>query len=212
MPLDGDLLIGFLLVGGAIVLSPGPDTLLVTRNSLQGRSVGLATVIGVQLGMLCHSVLAVLGVSALLAAWPTGLQAIAVAGAAYLAWLGVQCFRSGFLSLSDLDAGAVAPRRALRDAFFTNLLNPKVILLYVSLMPPFVAPALGRIWLQLSIFCALLLLMTLAWQIPLWLLAGRARALLARPAVQRAVNWSTGAILLFFAMLLLWDHLLKTRL
>ena len=75
-------------------MSPGPDTIVILRHALvSGRGAGFAAVAGVQVGMAVHTVLAVAGISVVVATSPTLFKAVAVIGAAYLAWLGVQGFR-----------------------------------------------------------------------------------------------------------------------
>lgn len=202
--------VGFTLTAAAIVASPGPDTMLILRNSFAGGTrVGLYTVAGVQLGLLGHTAMAVLGLAALLAASPIAFKIIAVCGALYLAWLGVQTLRSGVMAGDPEKSGGlkITAAGAVRDATFTNLLNPKVILLFLALMPQFVDTARGNVSLQMLVFSAWLLVLNILWQSPLALLAKAMRRLLLRPAAQRAVNWLTGAILLFFAGLLLYDYI-----
>ena len=202
--------LGFTLTAAAIVASPGPDTMLILRNSfIGGRRVGLYTVAGVQLGLLGHTMMAVLGLAALLAASPIAFKIIAICGAIYLAWLGVQTLRSGIISGDPAQDGGlkVTAAGAVRDATFTNLLNPKVILLFLALMPQFVDTSRGHVSLQMLVFSAWLLILNVIWQSPLALLAEFMRRLLLRPQAQRAVNWLTGAILLFFAGLLLYDYI-----
>lgn len=202
--------LGFTLTAAAIVASPGPDTMLILRNSfIGGRRVGLYTVAGVQLGLLGHTLMAVLGLAALLAASPIAFKIIAICGAIYLAWLGVQTLRSGIISGDPAqDRGLkVTAAGAVRDATLTNLLNPKVILLFLALMPQFVDTSRGHVSVQMLVFSAWLLILNVIWQSPLALLAEFMRRLLLRPQAQRAVNWLTGAILLFFAGLLLYDYI-----
>jgi threonine/homoserine/homoserine lactone efflux protein len=208
-PLDWPHFLGFTLTAGAIILSPGPDTILILRNSFAGdRRVGLFTVAGVQLGLLTHTLAATLGLSLLLAEWPSAFKFIAVAGAAYLGWLGVQTLRGGMIAVSPGQAALrVTALGGLRDAAFTNLLNPKVILLFLALMPQFVAIERGQVALQMLLLSLWLVLLNILWQVPLSLLAQTMRGFLLRPRAQMALNWTAGAILLFFAGLLLWEYI-----
>ena len=205
-------LIKFLLTAGAIVLSPGPDTMLILRNTLVGgRTIGLMTVAGVQLGLLGHTLAATLGLSLVLQSWPLAFKIIAVLGAAYLGYLGFQTLRAGVLPAQNGAPGVlrVTAWSALRDATLTNLLNPKVILLFLSLMPPFVNVEGGRVVAQLLTLSALLILINILWQAPLALLAEAMRRLLLGPRAQMWLTWATGLILLFFAGLLLWDNVVS---
>jgi homoserine/homoserine lactone efflux protein len=162
------------------------------------------------LGLAGHTLATVLGLSLVIAASKTALAIIAIVGASYLAFLGWLAFRSGVVSFGEVTASAGAPYvsapRALRDGLISNLFNPKIILMFLSLMPQFLQPESGSIPAQLAIMGAIYIAMSLAWQVPLAILAGRVRGWLARPSVQRGINWSTGAILLGFAALMLYDH------
>ena len=202
-----------LLTAAAIVVSPGPDTTLIVRHTLtSGLPAGMGAVVGTNIGLLGHTVATVLGLSLIIAASKTALAVIAIVGAAYLAYLGWQAFRAGVVSFSDATASVGAPyvsaKRALRDGLISNLFNPKIILLFLSLMPQFVRPEAGSVPRQLAIMGALLIAMSIAWQVPLALAAESVRGWLARPAVQRGINWATGAVLLGFAALMLYDHVL----
>ena len=212
---DPAVLIAYLLTAGAIVVSPGPDTTLIVRHTLtSGLPAGLGTVAGTTIGLLGHTLATVLGLSIIIAACPTALAAIAICGASYLAWLGWQAFRAGVISFGDATANKGAPyvsgKLALRDGLISNLVNPKVILLFLSLMPQFIQPATehGSVPAQLAVMGAILIAMSLAWQVPLVLAAESVRGWLARPSVQQGINWVTGAILLGFAGLMLYDHVL----
>lgn len=207
MLVDATTLAAFVLAISAIVLSPGPDTMLILRYTMNGgQRVGLATVAGVQAGLAVHTTLAVLGLSLVIASSPTLFQAIAVAGALYLAWLAVGCVRAGTVRVNG-DPGMPPGRlEAARDAMLTNLLNPKVVLLFLALMPNFVNVERGQVPLQLAILGAVLILVNVMWQVPLSLMAEAVRRWLATPNVQRAVNWATGTILMLFAAFMLHDH------
>jgi threonine/homoserine/homoserine lactone efflux protein len=210
---DPATLLAYLLTAGAIVISPGPDTTLILRFTLtSGLPAGLGAIAGGTLGLCGHTMATVLGLSLLIAASKTALAAIAIVGASYLAWLGWQAFRAGVIQFGSATASVGAPfisaPRALRHGLVTNLFNPKVILLFLSLMPQFVRPESGTVPKQLAIMGAVYIAMSLAWQVPLALMAERVRGWLGRASVQRGINWATGAILLGFAALMLYDHVL----
>lgn len=207
---DFALLGTFALAATAIVVSPGPDTMLILRAALtSGRGAGFAAVSGVQLGLGVHTALAAAGVSTLIAASPFLFKTLAVTGACYLAWLGVQGFRSG----GRLVVGAaqvVTVGRACRDALLCNVLNPKVIVLFLALYPNFIDTGRGHVARQVAILSAILLMINVAWQTGLVLGADFARRWLVRPVVQRAIGQGTGAILLAFAAAMLWEHVART--
>ncbi len=207
LAVDPPALGAFVLAAAALVVSPGPDTMLILRYTLtSGQRVGMATVAGVQLGLAAHTAAAVAGLSLLIVSVPALFQAVALAGAAYLAWLGVQSFRAGVTAAGGDDGGRIGAGKALRDAMITNILNPKVIVLFLALMPGFVRPERGQVPLQLATLGATLVVVNVVWQAGLAMAAEWARRWLSRPRVQRAISWATGAILLGFAAVMAWEH------
>lgn len=209
MPVDAGTLLAFILTAGAIVLSPGPDTVLILRYALNsGRNVGIATVLGVQIGLLGHTMLAIFGISVIVASSPVLFKLVATFGAAYLAWLGIQGLRGSTLKFES-GGKVLGWKRAMIDAIICNLLNPKVIILFLALLPNFVHPQKGQLALQLVILAIVLIAMNLLWQMPLVWAAGAVKKWLSRPRVQKTVNATAGAFLLFFSGLMLWEHLIK---
>ncbi|MCU0839193.1 MAG: LysE family transporter [Rhodospirillales bacterium] len=197
----------FALAAAAIVVSPGPDTLVILRSALaSGARAGLAAVLGVQLGLLVHTVLAAVGITAVIASSPTLFTMIAVAGAAYLAWLGWQGLRAtGRLALAG-SGQALPPAVCLRHAMLTNVLNPKVIVLFFALYPNFIAIGHGRITAQLTVLSTALIAINVAWQAGLVWFADRARHWLANATAQMWISRGTGAILIAFAAAMLINH------
>jgi threonine/homoserine/homoserine lactone efflux protein len=206
MPVDVATLGAFAVAAGAIVLSPGPDTMLILRYALtSGRAAGLAAVAGVQVGLVVHTALAAAGVSALIASSPVLFQGLAVAGAAYLAWLGLQGFHSqGALGIGY--AARAGAGRACRAAILCNVLNPKVIVLFLALYPNFLAISRGNVAAQVAALSVVLIAINVAWQVALVCGAEFARRWLMRPNVQRTVGRVTGGILIAFAAIMLWEH------
>jgi threonine/homoserine/homoserine lactone efflux protein len=146
-------LLAFLVAALLITASPGPDNLMVLSIGIsKGRRQGVAFGLGCALGCLSHTALAVIGVSALVAASPLAFSALKWAGGLYLVWLGVQALRSA--------GGSTAPSQAAADSrlarlFFkgvvANAINPKVVLFFLSFLPQFVVPAQGAVGLQLGV-------------------------------------------------------------
>lgn len=208
MPVEPAIWAAFLLTAGAVVVTPGPDTMLILRNAMAGgRPVGMATVMGVQLGILIHTALAVLGISVLIATSPILFRAVAVSGALYLGWLGIQSILGrGSLTLG---AAAKAPsrKRAFVDAMLCNLLNPKVILLFLALFPQFLSVGEVPIATQLLFLAATLVVINVLWQAPMALIAGRIQGWMTKPGFALATRWVTGVIFIGFAILMLVEHL-----
>lgn len=206
MPVDGGTLAAFALAAVAIVIAPGPDTFLILRCALAAPAAGYAAVLGVQLGLLVHTALAVLGLSLLIARSPVLFNALAFAGAAYLAWLGFRGLRHSASLSAAVATPRLSPARACRDAMVTNLLNPKVLVLFLALYPNFVAYDRGQVPAQLIALSLTLIAINVAWQAPLAWAANHARRWLVRPATRTATTRVASAILLGFAVFLLYDH------
>ena len=209
IPIDPTLLGGFIVAAVAIIVSPGPDTIVILRHALTGgRGTGLAAVSGVQLGLLVHTALAVAGISLLVASSPVLFQGLTVMGAVSLAWLGIQSLRGvGGLEVETGPAPA-GDARACREAALCNILNPKVILWFLALLPNFVNPEAGDVIAQLIALSALLIALNILWQTPMALAADGVRRWLGRPETMHAVNRVSGVILLGMAALMLGQHLL----
>ncbi len=209
MPIEPAVLGAYVLAVGALIVSPGPDTLLILRYAMtSGRRAGLAAVAGVQVGLLGHTALAVAGISLIIASSPVLFKSVAVAGALYLGWLGVQGFRRRDALGLGGGGGRVSPRRALGDAALCNLLNPKVILLFLALLPNFIEPDRGNVTAQLLFLAGVLIFINTCWQTPMAWAADSLRHWLDRPARQMAISRLTGSILLAFAALMIYEHLL----
>ena len=151
--LTPEQLTGFLLAAVLITATPGPDNLMVlglgiSRGRLQGMVFGL----GCALGCLSHTLLAVLGVSALIAASPWAFSWLKIGGGLYLLWLGWQALRSR----GGAQVGAVqTPEEPLMRLFFkgvlANAINPKVVLFFLSFLPQFVVAERGDVPLQMAV-------------------------------------------------------------
>jgi len=208
MPVEMAVLGAFIVAVTALVMSPGPDTMLILRYTLtSGQKAGFAAVAGVQLGLLIHTLLAVLGVSLIIASSPVLFKSVAIAGAAYLGWLGVQGLRGGGALSLHGDDSVVSTGKACRDAILCNLLNPKVILLFLALFPNFVDAGRDDVPVQLITLAATLIAINVLWQAPMAWVAEAVRRWLISPAVAGAMARGTGAVLVAFALLMLYEHL-----
>jgi len=200
LAVEPSVLGAFVIAVAAIVVSPGPDTLIILRSApSSGRGAGFAAVTGVQFGLLVHTLLAVLGLSLIVASSPTLLRVIAVAGAAYLAFLGVRGLGAAGAHALDVNRPPIGVAEACRDGALTNLLNPKVIALFLALFPNFVDPGRGHVPGQLATLAVTLIVVNTLWQAPMAWAAARARRWLAEPVWQRRLSRLSGAALLAFA-------------
>jgi len=131
----------FLLTGILLNLTPGPDTFYILGRSLaQGRGAGVASVLGISTGSLVHTFAAAFGLSALLATSASAFLAIKFAGAAYLVYLGARMLFSRSSAAAIPAAFSSSGFWAVyRQGLLTNVLNPKVALFFLALMPQFIA-------------------------------------------------------------------------
>ncbi|RMD00718.1 LysE family translocator [Aquitalea palustris] len=137
-----------------ITLSPGPDNLMVLSLGIaKGRRQGMAFGLGCALGCLTHTVLAAIGVSALIAASPLAFGLLKIAGGAYLVYLGWHAIRSRGSRLQASDAAADGTPLAahFRKGLLANAINPKVVLFFLAFLPQFVNPAQGHGGWQIAI-------------------------------------------------------------
>ncbi|MFN3317453.1 MAG: LysE family translocator [Allorhizobium sp.] len=133
-----------------MVLTPGPNMIyLVSRSICQGPMAGLISLGGVALGFVVYMLLTAFGITVLLLAVPFAFEVLKFCGALYLGWLAWQALRPGGRSPFQVrDLPADSPRKLFVMGLVTNLLNPKVAILYMSLLPQFIDPARGSVLLQ----------------------------------------------------------------
>jgi RhtB (resistance to homoserine/threonine) family protein len=208
--LDGNIL-AFVVVATVIVVVPGPDMALVLRNGLRGgRRAALATALGVNAGLVVWALAAALGIAALLQASATTFTLLKLAGAAYLAYLGIRLLLDSFRARRP-PGTAVAPAppltasAALRQGLLTNLLNPKVAVVYTTFIPQFVQPGSGA-GARTMLLAATFVLMGTVWLTAYALaVAGVGRAL-ARPTMRAWVERATGAVLVALGVRLAFER------
>lgn len=150
MPVPENL-VYFIGVSVALTVAPGPDVIFLASQGLAGGPrAGLAVALGLSSGLLVHTTLAALGVSALFAASPAAFNAVKWAGAAYMVWLARGSFREqpAAAGAQPLAGGSAA---LYRRGVIMNLLNPKVALFFLALLPQFVDPARGSVRAQMAI-------------------------------------------------------------
>lgn len=191
----------FTLAAGLLVLLPGPDTLVILRSIVRGgRRRGIATVLGIQTGLLLWITAAVLGLAALLRASEVAYAVLRIVGAVYLVWLGVQSLRA---QGARLDADGSGHPRLGRTGYWagllSNVLNPKIGVFFVTFLPAFV-PAGAAVVPTLLLFGAVFIALNLAYQLPLVVLADCVARLVSRSRVRRAMDVVTGTVLVGFGI------------
>ncbi|MFF2506416.1 LysE family translocator [Streptomyces sp. NPDC058067] len=187
-----------------LIMIPGPDQALITRNALAGgRRAGLLTMVGGMLGLSVHVGAAVLGISALLLASATAFAVLKVAGAAYLVWMGIATLRGARHTMKENAEGDGAGDQEarggkhLRHGFLSNALNPKVALFFVTFLPQFLPSnsVLPKALLLSLVFAVIYVL----WFSTYVFTVDRLGTWLRRPRVRARIEQVTGLLLIGFA-------------
>lgn len=194
----------FMLTSLVLNLTPGADTLFVmSRSARDGWRHGVVGAFGVGLGCLGHALAAALGVAALLAASRWAFEALRWAGAAYLAWLGVQMLRAAWRATPPPDAVPAAAAAPTLPATFaagllTNLLNPKVGLFFLAFVPQFVDVAAGHPFAAFVLLGGVFNLSGVGWLLVVALLTDRLRGRVA-PVWRRGLQALGGGLFVLLA-------------
>jgi threonine/homoserine/homoserine lactone efflux protein len=189
----------FVAVAVVIVITPGPDMAIVTRNALaHGRGAALMASLGITAGLLVWTVASVAGLAALLASSSEAFTVVKWLGAAYLAYLGLRTL----LSLREPAveapiglAGRAGGGSPFRQGLLSNLLNPKIAVLFTSLIPQFVSPGPSAT-IESVALAGVFAAIGLVWLVAYSIVASTASEALSRPPVRRAMNAITGVVLL----------------
>jgi RhtB (resistance to homoserine/threonine) family protein len=192
----------YLVIVVLIVLAPGPDTMVMLKNSLSGGfRGGLLASLGIVTGNALQGSAAALGLGVVIAKSQPVFLTLKWVGAAYLVFLGVQAlrfaWRGDYEGMAEVRRGKASAFRRFREGFLSNITNPKVLVLYLSILPQFLEPGRTTTW------DALVLAYTVAVIGGLWLLAllffvHRVRAWLKRRRVRRTLDGVTGTALIGF--------------
>jgi len=186
----------FLLAALGLLLIPGPAVLyIVTRSVAHGRKAGLASVLGIELATLCHSMAAAFGLSAILLASSLAFSLVKYLGAGYLIYLGIKTIFSKSASPTKDDSSTPSLLQMFRKGFLVNLLNPKTALFFYAFLPQFVNPERGSSILQILLLGALfVVLATITDSTYALLSSGVGRMITQRAGFQRIQKYVTGGI------------------
>ena len=196
-------LAAFALIALGMVLTPGPNMIyLVSRSICQGPAAGLVSLGGVALGFVFYVLCAALGITAVLMAVPYAYDALRIAGAFYLAWLAWQTLRPGGRSAFEVRTlPRDSSRRLFLMGFITSLLNPKIAVLYLSLLPQFIDPTEGSVFLQSLVLGGTQVAISVSVNALIAVSAGLIAALFAaRPRWLRMQRWLMGTVLAGLAL------------
>ena len=191
-------LLAFALVSLGMVLTPGPNMIyLVSRSISQGARAGLISLGGVAVGFIFYVCCAAFGITALLLTVPMAYDALRIGGALYLLYMAWQAIRPGGRSPVQVRE---LPKSSARTLFtmglVTNLLNPKIAVMYVSLLPQFIQPDQGSVWIQSLVLGLTQITISLSVNALIVFMAGSVALFFSsRPTWQIVQRWLMGTVL-----------------
>jgi threonine/homoserine/homoserine lactone efflux protein len=189
--------VAFAAIAAVIVLVPGPDMALVLRNGVAyGRRAAVSTALGINAGLLVWAVAAALGIAAVLHVSGTAFTLLKLAGAAYLVWLGARALVDAWRGSGETSPTQPPRRKAspFRQGLFSNLFNPKIALVYTTLIPQFVDRG-GLETAQTFLLAGTFIAMGIVWLTGYALLVAKIGAILRRSSVRRVINAVAGTML-----------------
>jgi threonine/homoserine/homoserine lactone efflux protein len=194
---SAETLLVFALVSLGMVLTPGPNMVyLISRSIAQGRAAGYVSLGGVALGFVVYMLCAAFGITALVMAVPYAYDALRLVGAAYLAWLAWQAATGRVTPFAPRALPVHGARQLFAMGLLTNLLNPKIAALYLSLLPQFIDPAAGSVLAQSLALGATQIAVSIAVNAAIVTAAGSVAGFLAgRPVWQRVQRWLMATVL-----------------
>ena len=196
----------FLLASAALTIAPGPDNMQVLMRGIsQGRAAGVTAALGFAAGCLFHTLLAAVGLAAVLRSSPVAFEIVKVAGGLYLVWIGWQALRSR--GAFSLEAGRpAAPKAAIfRQSVLGNMMNPKVTLFFLVFLPQFVDREAGRPELQMALLGLVFMAQTVVIFGAIGLAAGAVgRWLTRRPGAALWLNRMAGATFIALGVRAAW--------
>ena len=200
---DASTLFAYSVASILLFITPGPDmSLFLARTMASGRNAGLSSAMGANVGCVIHTLLAAFGVSALIAASPTGFLILKIVGAGYLLWLAVDAIRNGSsLNVSTLDRKPMTLLKSFILGISVNMTNPKVVLFFITFLPQFVSANdphvtgkllfLGLYFVNINVPLSIVMILG-AEKLVTWLKN--------KPRVMRGVDYSFAGVFAVFAL------------
>lgn len=202
----------FLGVAAIVIVLPGPDTAVVTKNVLvHGRRAALGTSLGVSAGLSVWTLAAALGVASVVRTSEVAFTVLKLIGALYLVWLGIQALRAANHAATPEATTEGERKRVMgvrggfRQGFLSDLANPKIGVFFTSLLPQFVDPG-QPVLIPFLILGGVFVLMTVVWLSAYCMVAARAAKTLQRPRVRAALDRITGIALIAIGLRLATEH------
>lgn len=207
--LDVQQILAFSLIALALALTPGPNMMyLVSRSICQGRQAGMISLGGVALGFVFYMLAASFGLTTILLAVPYAYETLKIAGAVYLLWMAWNALKPGGQSPFEIKSLSYdRPKKLFFMGFLTNLLNPKIAIMYLSLLPQFINPAHGHIFLQSILLGSIQILISITINALIAFSAGSIALFLSkRPMWSIFQKWLMGTVLAAMALRILLEQ------
>jgi len=180
-----------------VIVAPGPDNILVlTRGITLGRKAALVSAAGATTGLVCHSLFAAAGLSALLARSAVAFSVVKYAGAAYLIYLGARALLGRERFVLSEEVPPIGLRSVYVQALTSNVLNPKIAVFFLAYLPQFAGSSTGATSQLLGLGLAFALLTWVVFSVLALFSGGMGKWLRSRPKVARGLGWLTGGVLI----------------
>ncbi|WP_417815045.1 LysE family translocator [Thalassospira alkalitolerans] len=203
--MDWTQLVSFMLVTSLLVMSPGPNGVLIAKTvPTSGRAAGFANVAGFVTAFYVHGTLSILGISVILVQSAQLFLMVKIAGAAYLCWVGFKALRDSWRGIKTVAEVAPAKRRrtlavAYGDGFLTNVLNPKVSIFYLAAFPQFMPVGEGAMTSAFMLVCVHASI-NVIWFTAMIVLLSRLTGMARNGSFQRALKAVTGSVFIVFGI------------
>lgn len=203
-PVDPHRYLTFLGVMALLAMTPGPANLFAVATGVRdGHAAALKGVVGMNAATLVWFAAASLGLGALVAAFPDQFRWIAIAGGLYVAWLGIQAIRGAGHAPGDPGKARLTRRGPLVDGFMVQIANPKAVLFFTAVLPPFLDPNRPLVP-QLALFAAATIGMDVMTMSAYGLFGAALARRMTEPRFARAFGWISGLLLLIAAAMIVF--------
>lgn len=198
----------FIIACVLLIILPGPDTAIVTKNTVvAGRKGGMQTMLGSCVGLSIHTIAAVAGLSAIIVKSALAFTVLKYVGAAYLCYLGVRTLMNMRAKKTDVDEEVLVEAKGssyFKQGFITNITNPKVAVFFLTFLPQFLAPSADAFW-SFLVMGIIYTVLTFAWFFFYVVLLDKVRNFMKRPSTQASIEAITGVVLIGFGIKLAFE-------
>ena len=198
-------ILAFSALAALLTIAPGPDLVLVLRTAIgYDRSRAIAASLGICSGLFVWALVSAAGITAVLAASTVAYNVLRIAGAIYLLWLGIDALRHAGRQRDDAPPRFRSRAQAFRTGLINNVLNPKVGVFYITVLPTFIPDSVPVLPMSL-LLASIHVVQGVVWLVGVTLIVDRARALFERRRVRRRLEQTTGLALMGFGVAVALD-------